>query len=84
MNARNNINGLGNVSRHEPLTLRQSGGLLPVQEALVRKFATELSSFDNVYFEIVNEPYATKPPVSDGWQRHLTEVLSRNDSVGSR
>jgi hypothetical protein len=76
MNARNNINGLGNVSRHEPLTLRQSGGLLPVQEALVRKFATELSSFDNVYFEIVNEPYATKPPVSDGWQRHLTEVLS--------
>lgn len=76
MNARNNINGLGNVSRHEPLTLDKSGGLLPIQEAMVRKFATELREFDNVYFEVVNEPYATKPPVPDDWQRHITHVLA--------
>jgi hypothetical protein len=76
MNARNNVNGFGNVSRHEPLTLDKSGGLLPIQEALVRKFAAELREFDNVYFEIVNEPYATKPRVSDDWQRHMTDVLA--------
>jgi hypothetical protein len=76
MNARNNINGVGKVSRHDPLTLDKSGGLLPIQEAMVRKFAAELRSFDNVYFEIVNEPYATNPRVPDDWQRHITDVLA--------
>jgi hypothetical protein len=76
MNKRNNINRLGNVSRHEPLTLDKSGGLLSIQEAMVRKFATELREFDNVYFEVVNEPYAVKPPVPDDWQRHMTDVLA--------
>jgi len=76
MNARNNINGLGAISRHEPLTLDKSGGLLAVQEAMVRKFAAELREFDNVTFEIVNEPYATNPRVPDNWQRHMTDVLT--------
>jgi Family of unknown function (DUF6298)/Cellulase (glycosyl hydrolase family 5) len=76
MNARNNINGLGKISRQEPLTLDKSGGLLPIQEAMVRKIAAELREFDNVYFEIVNEPYATKPRVPDDWQRHVTDVLA--------
>lgn len=76
MNARNNVNGLGAISRLEPLTLDKSGGLLAVQEAMVRKFAAELRGFDNVTFEIVNEPYATNPPVPDNWQRHMTDVLA--------
>jgi len=76
MNARNNVNGLGAISRFDPLTLDKSGGLLGVQEAMVRKFAAELRGFDNVTFEIVNEPYATNPPVPDNWQRHMTDVLS--------
>lgn len=76
MNIRNNINGLGDIARHEPLTLDKSGGLLVVQEALVRKLAAELRGFDNVTFEIVNEPYATNPRVPDNWQRHMTDVLA--------
>jgi hypothetical protein len=76
MNERNNVNGLGNIARHEPLTLDKSGGLLAVQEAMVRKFAAELRAFDNVTFEIVNEPYAIKPPIPDDWQRHMTDVLA--------
>lgn len=76
LNARNNVNGLGDISRHDPLTLDRSGGLLAIEEAMVRKFAAELRGFDNVYFEIVNEPYATKPPVADDWQRHMTDVLA--------
>lgn len=75
MNVRNNINGLGDIPRHHPLTLDKSGGLLGVQEALVRKLAAELREFDNVTFEIVNEPYATQPRVPDDWQRHMTDVL---------
>lgn len=84
MNARNNINGLGNIALHEPLTLDKSGGLLAVQEAMVRKFATELRGFDNVYFEIVNEPYATNPRVPEDWQRHITDVLAAAMSDWSR
>lgn len=76
MNARNNVNGLGNITRLDPLTLDKSGGLLAVQEAMVRKFATELRDYDNVTFEIVNEPYATKPPVPVDWQQHMTDVLA--------
>lgn len=76
MNARNNVNGLGAISRHDPLTLDRSGGLLAVQEAMVRKFAAELRGSDNVTFEIVNEPYATNPRVPDDWQRHMTDVLA--------
>jgi len=76
MNARNNVNSLGNISRRDPLTLDKSSGLLTIQEAMVRKFAAELREFDNVYFEIVNEPYATEPRVPDDWQRHMTDVLA--------
>lgn len=74
-NATNNINGVGAIPRHDVLTLDRSGGLLPIQEALVRKLAAELRGFDNITFEIVNEPYAVKPPVPDNWQRHMTDVL---------
>jgi len=77
MNASNNINGLGAIERHDVLTLDKSGHLLEVQEAMVRKLADELSDFNNVYFEICNEPYATKPRVPEDWQRHMTEVLTR-------
>ncbi len=76
MNAKNNVNNLGDIGRQDPLTLDKSGGLLAVQEAMVRKIAEELRGFDNVYFEIVNEPYAVKPIIPDDWQRHMTDVLS--------
>ena len=81
MNTRNNVNGLGAISRHDPLTLDRSGGLLAVQEAMVRKFAAELRGSDNVTFEIVNEPYATDPRVPDNWQRHMTDVLAAATTI---
>ncbi len=56
MNARNNVNGVGNVGRLEVYTLKDRG-LTAVQEALAKKVVTELRDFDNVYFELCNEPY---------------------------
>lgn len=76
MNTKNNVNGLGAIGRHDVLTLDKSGGLLTVQEAMVRKLAEALREFDNVTFEICNEPYATKPRVPEDWQRHMTDVLA--------
>ena len=57
MNAANNVNGVGAVARTDVYTLDKHGGLLAVQEALTRKIVTELNGFDNLFFEICNEPY---------------------------
>lgn len=74
MNATNNINGLGDVTREQVYTLDQHGGLLPVQEAMVRKVVAELRDFDNLYYEIMNEPYIREVP--DSWQRHISGVIA--------
>ena len=56
MNARNNVNGIGTVGKHEVYSAKDND-LLAVQKAVARKLVTELNSFDNVYFEVCNEPY---------------------------
>ena len=56
MNARNNISGIGKVGRHEVYSGKDKD-LLAVQQAVARKIVTELKDFDNVYFEVCNEPY---------------------------
>jgi hypothetical protein len=73
MNAANNVNGLGAIARTDVHTLERHGGLLEVQEALTRKIVTELNAFDNVFFELCNEPYfggVTLP-----WQHRIADVI---------
>ncbi len=57
LNAGNNVNGIGALPREMANTLG-NGPLLAEQERLVRKVVEELRSFDNVYYEIQNEPWA--------------------------
>ena len=73
MNAANNVNDVGDVERQQVYTLDQHGGLLAVQEQMTRKVVTELRDFDNVYYEIMNEPYIRK--VSMDWEHHIAEVI---------
>ncbi len=54
----NNVNDLPEIDPEAVHTL-ENGPLLARQEAVVRKVVTELNEFDNVYFEIQNEPDAT-------------------------
>src|SRR5262249_670300 len=74
MNAKNNINGIGNVGRTNVYTLDKHGGLLGVQEAMVKKIGNELKNFDNLYYEICNEPYFGG--VTLEWQRHIADVIT--------
>jgi hypothetical protein len=74
MNAANNINGVGKVARTDVYTLDKNGGLLAVQEAMVRKIVKELRDFDNLYYEICNEPYFGG--VTLEWQAHIAEVIT--------
>jgi PA14 domain/Cellulase (glycosyl hydrolase family 5) len=57
LNPRNNINNLPPINRHEVWTLKNPE-YIAIQEAYIKKIVRELKDFDNVYFEIINEPYA--------------------------
>lgn len=82
-NVLNNINGLGAISRTNAYTLDQNDGLLAVQEAMVKKIVTELKKFDNIYYEICNEPYFGG--VTLEWQRHIAEtIVATEKALGTR
>ncbi len=73
MNSSNNVNRVGAIGREDVYTLDRSGGLLEVQEALARKLVSELNPFDNVMFEICNEPYFGG--VTMAWQHRIADVI---------
>jgi hypothetical protein len=73
MNVANNINGIGAVARTSVYTLDGDRRLLDVQVALTRKLVTELNDFDNVFFEICNEPYFGG--VTMAWQHHIADTI---------
>jgi hypothetical protein len=72
-NAANNVNGIGNISRTNVYTLDKNGGLLAVHEAMVRKIVTELREFENVVYEVCNEPYFGG--VTLEWQHHIADTI---------
>jgi hypothetical protein len=74
MKASNNVNGVGDIRRDQVYTLN-NGGLLKVQEALVQKIVQELRDVDNVYYEIVNEPYSTGVGVTAEWQDRIASTI---------
>ena len=78
-NAVNNINNVGNVPRTNVYTLDKHGGLLAIHEAMTRKIVTELNQFDNLYYEICNEPYFGG--VTLDWQHHIAGVIAEAEKT---
>jgi len=64
LNTANNVNGTGAVPKEKAQTL-DNGNLLAEQERVVRKIVAELRDFDNVYYEIQNEPWADHEAAAD-------------------
>lgn len=77
MNHRNNINNVDSMLRTDVYTLDKNKGLLAVQENLVRKIVSELQDFNNVLYEICNEPYFGG--VTMEWQHHIADVISETE-----
>lgn len=77
MNNANNINGVGDIPKDDVYTLDKNGGLLQVQQALVRKIVEELKTFDNVIYEICNEPYFGG--VTMEWQHNIADVIRETE-----
>jgi hypothetical protein len=71
-NAKNNVNGIGDVPSKEVYTLKHPP-LLDVQRALVRKIAAELKDADALYYEICNEPYFGGVTIE--WQRAIADAF---------
>jgi hypothetical protein len=78
MNAANNINGVGSVPKSDVLALKDPR-LTAIQDAMVRKIVTELNGFDNVYYEICNEPYFGG--VTLEWQHHIAKTIADTESA---
>lgn len=78
LNHKNNINGVGTMARTDVYTLDKSGKLLAIQEAMVRKIVSELQKFDNVMYEICNEPYFGG--VTLEWQKHIATIIKDGES----
>lgn len=79
MNARNNIHGIGNVARGDVYS-GQDKELLAIQTAVVKKLVTELSGFDNVYYEVCNEPYE-RGGLTKTWNDHIIGAILEAESA---
>lgn len=72
MNGVNNVNGLPSIAREEVYTLKHPE-LLKRQVAVTRKIVAELKDFDNLYYEICNEPYFGG--VTMQWQHRIIDTI---------
>lgn len=72
MNAANNTAGVGKCPRTEVYTLKHRD-LLDVQLAVTRKIINELREYDNLYYEVCNEPYFGG--VTMDWQHKIVDTI---------
>ena len=77
--ADNNVNGVGGIETSQLYTL-DNGRVLEFQEAFVRKLVAELRSFDNLYYEVINEGHGRPAPASDAWQDHIIQTIEDAES----
>jgi len=83
MNARNNVNGMGNVPKSEVYSGRDKE-LLAVQKAVVTKLVTELNRFDNLYFEVCNEFYERSGGTADWSDQIIAAIVDAEATLPKR
>jgi hypothetical protein len=76
MNAANNVNGIGDCPRTEVYTLKHQD-LLDIHLAFTRKVVNELREFDNLYYEVCNEPYFGG--VTMEWQHRVIDTIVQTE-----
>jgi hypothetical protein len=72
MNERNNINGIGKCGRNEVYALAHDD-ITRTQNAVTRKIVEALKEFDNIYFEVCNEPWCGN--VTAAWQDEIISTI---------
>ena len=78
MHPSNNVNGAGqDVGPYEVYSLKDER-LTAAQVALTRKLVTELAEFDNVYFEVCNEPYE-RGGLTPEWNDRIVQEIVESE-----
>lgn len=77
MNAKNNVNDIGKVNRTQVYALKEKA-LTKVQEAVVRKVVRELAEYENLFYEICNEPYFHG--VTMEFQHRIADIIVEEES----
>jgi hypothetical protein len=72
MNAANNVNGIGACPRQEIYALKHED-LTKAQLAVTKKIVSELRDFDNLYYEVCNEPYERS--ILMEWQHRIVDAI---------
>ena len=78
MNARNNVQGIGNVGKYEVYNAKDRN-LVRVQTSVVRKLVTELNAFDNLYYEVCNEPYE-RGGLTEEWNDRIIAAIVETEA----
>ncbi len=76
---KNNINGIGRLEDHKEVLSLRHPEMIDVQEKMVRKIITELKDFDNLYYEMCNEPYFGDTIALRQWEDHMTGVVAESE-----
>jgi hypothetical protein len=77
LNSHNNGNQTEDVPNTEVYNL-QHPWLQEAEDNLSRKLVAETRQFDNLFFEVINEPYWHS--VTPQWQRHITDLIRESES----
>jgi hypothetical protein len=76
-NSANNVNNT-DLSDWKKVTTLENGELLKFQEEYVRKLVHEANGFDNVIFEIQNEPWSDRPALANVVNPYLQKPARDN------
>lgn len=78
-NAANNVQGIGQV-RREAVYGMGDERLQASMEEMVRRVVRALNGFDNVYFEVMNEPYSNNDGTAmEAFQRRIAAVIAETE-----
>jgi hypothetical protein len=78
MNAAGNVNGVGGGPRQSAYDLSDKR-LMELQELFVRRLVREVNGFDNLYFELMNEPYFV-PDSFAPWHERMAAVIADEEA----
>ena len=73
---KNNTNGIGNIKDWKEVLSLRHPAILAVQEKMVRKIINELKDFDNLYYEVCNEPYFGDTLALRQWEDYMTGIVA--------
>ncbi len=75
----NNINNVQHIADHKEVLSLKHPEIIDIQEKMVKKIIAELEGFDNLYYEICNEPYFGDLEALKSWEKYMTGIVVESE-----